>query len=141
MTIAPSEFPRGPDLRRTGAHPDFWYPLAWSEDLAAGKTLARRFAGAPIVLFRGKAGQVFALEDRCAHRQVPLSLGVVEGETLRCGYHGWAYNQGGKCIDVPYLGRERPRRSAPRPTPATRRAGSTATSPATTLSCTRTCST
>jgi phenylpropionate dioxygenase-like ring-hydroxylating dioxygenase large terminal subunit len=98
---------RGPDLRRTATHPDFWYPLAWSEEVKAGKTLARRFAGEPVVLFRGKSGQIFALEDRCAHRQVPLSLGVVEGETLKCGYHGWAYNCAGKCVDVPYLGRER----------------------------------
>ncbi|MEI9995913.1 MAG: aromatic ring-hydroxylating dioxygenase subunit alpha [Rhizomicrobium sp.] len=107
MTIAPAGLTRSSDLRRTGAHPDFWYPLAWSEELKQGKTLARRFAGNPIVLYRGKGGQVFALEDRCAHRQVPLSLGVVEGDTLKCGYHGWAYNNGGKCIDVPYLGRER----------------------------------
>src|SRR5436305_4520391 len=38
---------------------------------------------------------------------LPLHLGVVKGETLRCGYHGWAYDCSGKCVDVPYLGRER----------------------------------
>jgi phenylpropionate dioxygenase-like ring-hydroxylating dioxygenase large terminal subunit len=107
MTIVPPAQLRAPDLRRTATHPDHWYPLAWSEDLKPGKTLARRFAGEPVVLYRGKSGRVFALEDRCAHRQVPLSLGVVEGETLKCGYHGWAYNCAGACIDVPYLGRER----------------------------------
>ncbi len=107
MTVVPSGLSRSLDLRRIATHPDFWYPMAWSEDLKAGKTLARSFAGEPIVLFRGKSGQVFALEDRCAHRQVPLSMGVVEGETLKCGYHGWAYNCAGACIDVPYLGRER----------------------------------
>ena len=48
----------------------------------SGKTLGRRFAGQPIVLYRGKSGQVFALEDRCAHRQVPLHLGVVSGDEL-----------------------------------------------------------
>ncbi len=106
MTIAPAAFPRV-DLRRIDTHPDFWYPLAWSEDLKPGKTLARRFAGEPIVLFRAASGNVAALEDRCAHRQVPLSLGVVQGDTLKCGYHGWAYSCAGKCIDVPYLGRER----------------------------------
>ena len=107
MTVVPSDLSRSLDLRRIATHPDFWYPMAWSEELRAGKTLARRFAGEPVVLFRGKSGQVFALEDRCAHRQVPLSLGVVEGETLKCGYHGWTYNCAGACIDVPYLGRER----------------------------------
>jgi phenylpropionate dioxygenase-like ring-hydroxylating dioxygenase large terminal subunit len=95
------------DLRRTATHPDYWYPIAWAGEIKPGKTLARHFAGEPIVLYRGASGKIFALENRCAHRQVPLSLGVVEGETLRCGYHGWSYSCAGKCIDVPYLGRER----------------------------------
>ena len=93
------------DLRRVGAHPDHWYPLAWSRELRPGKTLAVRFAGDPIVLVRPKAGPVFALEDRCAHRQVPLSKGVVDGDSLRCCYHGWTYDGRGRCIDVPYLGK------------------------------------
>jgi len=95
------------DLRRIGAHPDFWYPLAWSDDLRSGRVIGRHFADQPIALYRGKSGQVFALEDRCAHRQVPLHLGTVSGETLKCGYHGWSYNCAGACIDVPYLGREK----------------------------------
>ena len=94
-----------PDLRRIGSHPDFWYPLAWSRDLKPGKALACRFAGDPIVLVRAKDGAVFALEDRCAHRQVPLSTGIVDGHALRCGYHGWTYDQSGACTDVPYLGK------------------------------------
>ena len=58
-------------------------------------------------LYRGQSGQVFALEDRCAHRQVPLHLGVVSGDELKCHYHGWAYDCTGKCVSVPYLGKER----------------------------------
>src|SRR5271154_985917 len=95
------------DLRRVGAHPDYWYPLAWSNELPVGKTLGRRFAGDPVCLYRGKSGRVFALEDRCAHRQVPLHLGLVSGDELRCHYHGWTYNCSGKCVNVPYLGPER----------------------------------
>jgi renierapurpurin 18,18'-hydroxylase len=95
------------DLRRIGAHPDNWYPLAWSDELKAGKTLGRRFAGDPIVLYRGTSGRVFALEDRCAHRQVPLHMGVVCGDQVKCHYHGWAYNGAGVCVDVPYLGQGR----------------------------------
>jgi phenylpropionate dioxygenase-like ring-hydroxylating dioxygenase large terminal subunit len=75
--------------------------------LKPGKALGRRFAGEPIVLYRGKGGQVFALEDRCAHRQVPLHLGVVNGDDIKCHYHGWAYNGSGRCVDVPYLGMNR----------------------------------
>jgi phenylpropionate dioxygenase-like ring-hydroxylating dioxygenase large terminal subunit len=99
--------PNAFDLRRIGASPDYWYPLAWADELKVGKTLARRFAGDPIVLWRGASGKVFALEDRCAHRQVPLHLGVVTGDEIRCHYHGWTYDCGGKCVSVPYLGKER----------------------------------
>jgi phenylpropionate dioxygenase-like ring-hydroxylating dioxygenase large terminal subunit len=95
------------DLRRVGSHPDYWYPVAWADELKPGKTLARRFAGEPIVVARARSGQVFALEDRCAHRQVPLSQGVVKDCTIKCGYHGWAYDASGQCIDVPYLGKDK----------------------------------
>lgn len=95
------------DLRRVGIHPDFWYPVAWSRELKRGKTLGVRFAGEPIVVVRTESGAVFALEDRCAHRQVPLHAGVVAGESIRCCYHGWTYDCTGRCTDIPYLGRER----------------------------------
>jgi phenylpropionate dioxygenase-like ring-hydroxylating dioxygenase large terminal subunit len=95
------------DLRRVGAHPDHWYPLAWSHELKPGRTFAARFAGQPIVLVRPKQGPVFALEDRCAHRQVPLSKGVVSGCTVKCGYHGWSYDPSGACRDVPYIGKNK----------------------------------
>lgn len=93
------------DLRRVRSHPDFWYPVAWSTELKRGKTIATRYAGHPIALVRPMEGSVFALEDRCAHRQVPLSKGQVEGEAVKCCYHGWAYGRSGRCIDVPYLGK------------------------------------
>lgn len=93
----------GQDLRRTGLHPDFWYPLARARDVKPGKTLGVSFAGEPIVIVRMEDGGVFALEDRCAHRQVPLHLGDVRGDRLLCGYHCWAYDRTGRCINVPYL--------------------------------------
>jgi phenylpropionate dioxygenase-like ring-hydroxylating dioxygenase large terminal subunit len=102
LAAAPASNPI--DLRRTGAHPDHWYPLAWGDELKPGKVIGRRFAGLPIALYRGTGGAVFALEDRCAHRQVPLHLGVVSGDQLKCHYHGWTYDECGKCVNVPYLG-------------------------------------
>ncbi len=103
VTLRAANSPNAFDLRRVGAHPDYWYPVAWSDELKAGKVIGRRFAGQPIALYRGSSGQVFALEDRCAHRQVPLHLGVVSGDELKCHYHGWTYAQTGKCVSVPYL--------------------------------------
>ncbi|MBV9783175.1 MAG: aromatic ring-hydroxylating dioxygenase subunit alpha [Acidisphaera sp.] len=108
MDVAPPDYDRRVgDLRRVGAHPDHWYPLAWSRELKPGRPLAVRFAGEPIVLVRPANGPVFALEDRCAHRQVPLSKGLVEGTAIRCCYHGWTYDGSGRCIDVPYLGKDK----------------------------------
>jgi phenylpropionate dioxygenase-like ring-hydroxylating dioxygenase large terminal subunit len=113
MTIAPLRrstlAPR--DLRKTGINPDFWYPLARSRDLKPGKPLGVHFAGEPIVLVRPTEGarqtDVFALEDRCAHRQVPLHLGAVKGERLSCDYHCWTYDRTGRCVTVPYLDKEK----------------------------------
>jgi phenylpropionate dioxygenase-like ring-hydroxylating dioxygenase large terminal subunit len=92
-----------PDLRRIGLHPDFWYPLARSADVLKGSTHLAMFAGEPITLARTEAGEVFALEDRCAHRQFPLHKGVVSGEGLKCAYHGWTYSKDGRLVGVPYL--------------------------------------
>lgn len=95
------------DLRRVDIHPDHWYPLALSREVKRGKAHGVRFAGEPIVLVRTASGTVFALEDRCAHRQIPLHDGVVDGETIRCCYHGWTYDCTGRCVNIPYLRRER----------------------------------
>lgn len=91
------------DLRHAALRPDHWYPVARSSEVGEGKLAATTFAGDPIVLLRGPGGAVAALEDRCAHRQVPLHEGALCGNVLRCGYHGWGYGLDGRCIDVPYL--------------------------------------
>jgi phenylpropionate dioxygenase-like ring-hydroxylating dioxygenase large terminal subunit len=91
------------DLRRVGISPDFWYPVAMSAAVRKQKTFAATFAGQRIALYRGAAGAVYALEDRCAHRQVPLSMGMVEGDVLRCCYHAWAYRGDGRISQIPYL--------------------------------------
>lgn len=97
----------GRDLRKTGSHPDHWYPLALSGEVKRGKAKAVSFAGEPIVIVRTTSGTLFALEDRCAHRQVPLSAGVITGELLQCGYHCWTYDSTGKCVNIPYLDKDK----------------------------------
>lgn len=94
------------DLRRTGIDPDYWYPVARSGALAPGRTLGVTFAGDPIALIRTEAGEAFALEDRCAHRQVPLHAGVVKGSCVQCCYHGWSFDRTGRCVAIPYLDRK-----------------------------------
>ncbi|MFJ9576405.1 Rieske 2Fe-2S domain-containing protein [Streptomyces sp. NPDC101191] len=100
------------DLRRVGIDPNFWYPVARSAGLRRNKVRAAVFAGQRIALYRTAGGTAYALEDRCAHRQVPLSMGVVDGEALRCCYHAWAYRGNGRVSQIPYLPKdaERPPR-------------------------------
>jgi phenylpropionate dioxygenase-like ring-hydroxylating dioxygenase large terminal subunit len=97
------------DLRRIGLHPSFWYPLARSRDLKPGATLPVMFGGEPRVLARGADGEVFALDDRCAHRQFPLHRGTVCKEGLRCAYHAWSFHRDGRVAGVPYLPKGAPR--------------------------------
>jgi phenylpropionate dioxygenase-like ring-hydroxylating dioxygenase large terminal subunit len=97
-----------PPTRTTALDPNFWYPVTRSRKLKRGATLAVEFAGTEIVVVRpDNGGSVYALEDRCAHRQVPLSLGVVSGDQLQCGYHCWTYDRSGACVNIPYFDRGR----------------------------------
>lgn len=86
-----------PDLRRVGLSPRHWHPVAWSRELVPGRLRRASFAGERLALARSEEGHLFALEDRCAHRQVPLSEGVLDGATVVCGYHGWRYGADGRC--------------------------------------------
>lgn len=88
--------------RAAGMHPDYWYPVEWSRHLKRGKAMGTKFWGQPIAIFRDESGRVHALQDRCAHRQVKLSLGRVDGCNLRCMYHGWAFSGDGKLTDIPH---------------------------------------
>ena len=78
-----------------------WYVAALSKELKAGEPLARTLLNQNIVLYRDGDGKAHALEDRCCHRALPLSLGTVEKEGLRCGYHGLLFNGQGQCIEIP----------------------------------------
>jgi vanillate O-demethylase monooxygenase subunit len=79
---------------------DRWWVAGFSWELA-DKPLARTFLSQAMVLFRTADGAAVALEDRCCHKELPLSLGTVETRGLRCGYHGLLFEPGGRCIEVP----------------------------------------
>ncbi|SFN99001.1 vanillate O-demethylase monooxygenase subunit [Variovorax sp. PDC80] len=52
-------------------------------------------------MFRINSSNVVALEDRCCHRGLPLSKGVVVGSTIQCSYHGLKYDCSGACVHIP----------------------------------------
>ncbi len=78
-----------------------WYVAGWSHHFQANHAVARTMLGEPVVLYRSNDGGVAALEDRCCHRLAPLSKGRVEGDDLRCMYHGLKFARSGQCIEIP----------------------------------------
>jgi len=82
-----------------------WYVAAWDHELIDGRKLARTILEKPVVLFRGESGNYIALDDRCCHRGAPLSMGRIEGDCIRCMYHGMKFDENGICVQIP--GQER----------------------------------
>ena len=78
-----------------------WYVVGWAEELGEPGLLARTVANEPVVVYRKRDGSLGALQDRCCHRQAPLSMGRVEGDNLRCMYHGLLFDASGQCVEVP----------------------------------------
>ena len=78
-----------------------WYVAALDQELNDGRLLSRRVLGEHLLIYRGASGQVFALNDRCPHRGALLSRGRLEGDGVRCMYHGIKYDGTGKCVQIP----------------------------------------
>jgi len=78
-----------------------WYMAAWDHELAAGKLLERTLLEQPVVLYKGESGRPVALDNRCAHRGAKLSNGRLEGDCVRCMYHGLKFDAAGKCVQIP----------------------------------------
>ena len=80
---------------------NIWYVAAWDTEVPADKPVGRIVAGEPIVLWRNSNGEIQALQDRCPHRLAPLSLGRIEGNEIRCMYHGLKFSEAGQCTHIP----------------------------------------
>jgi phenylpropionate dioxygenase-like ring-hydroxylating dioxygenase large terminal subunit len=77
-----------------------WYVAAWDHEVT--RTMKRRILlDEPVVLFRKDDGTPVALEDRCCHRQAPLSMGKLVGNIVECPYHGLQFDAKGQCVKVP----------------------------------------
>jgi 5,5'-dehydrodivanillate O-demethylase len=79
----------------------FWQPVYRSQDLPNGQAKPIRILGLELTLYRGEGGIPHAVAFRCAHRGTQLSTGWVEGDELRCFYHGWKYGPDGQCTEQP----------------------------------------
>ena len=66
-------------------------PAASVAEVPASGILKVRIDGHPIVL-TSVGGEIFAVADRCSHEDVPLSLGCIRGDTIKCSYHGSCFS-------------------------------------------------
>ena len=80
-----------------------WYVFGWVSDLANANPIGRIIIGEPVVVWRDREGGLHAMEDRCPHRHAPLSRGRIEGQTIRCMYHGMSLGVDGRCLSMPLM--------------------------------------
>lgn len=77
-----------------------WYVAAWDKEVDRAP-LARTICGTPTVLYRKLDGSAVALRDACPHRLLPLSMGIREGDSIRCRYHGLKLGPDGVAEEMP----------------------------------------
>jgi phenylpropionate dioxygenase-like ring-hydroxylating dioxygenase large terminal subunit len=83
---------------------NLWYLALPSSALKKGKLVGRTIAKERMVFGRDPSGVPYALKDNCPHRGVPLSQGhVLANGNIQCCYHGWEFDSGGVCRNIPAL--------------------------------------
>jgi 5,5'-dehydrodivanillate O-demethylase len=88
--------PAGKLLRR------YWQPVFVSRELKIAHPVPIRLLSEEFTIYRGEDGIVRAVEARCPHRGLHLSVGKVEGSSIRCRYHGWNFDESGQCTEQPF---------------------------------------
>ena len=93
------EFPRG------------WFMIANAAE-ATETPAPVRFFGTDMVLYRGKSGKAHLVEAYCPHMGAHLARNTtsyivldgehVQGDSIRCPFHGWRFDEHGQCDHIPY---------------------------------------
>ncbi len=80
----------------------YWHPVAYPWELEPdGQPLRVRILGEDLVAWRDSNGTPAFTQQRCPHRGTSLYFGRNEEGGIRCAYHGWKFDAGGACIDMP----------------------------------------
>jgi len=83
-----------------------WYAIESSRNLKKRGLISIERFGQKLLLFRDADGKPACLEDRCPHRQLPLSLGKVKEGCIECPAHGFRFKSTGTCTLVPANGKD-----------------------------------
>jgi len=77
-----------------------WYIAACSHEV--GRALFERtILEERLVFYRKEDGTPVALDGICPHRNLPMVQGELEGDAVRCRYHGFRFDTDGRCTDIP----------------------------------------
>jgi nitrite reductase/ring-hydroxylating ferredoxin subunit len=82
---------------------EYWVPALLSSELPKPDSDPVRvmLLGERLVAFRDTDGNVGLMPHACPHRGASLYFGRNEEDGLRCVYHGWKFDVGGRCLDMP----------------------------------------
>jgi phenylpropionate dioxygenase-like ring-hydroxylating dioxygenase large terminal subunit len=79
---------------------NYWYPAVPARRVR-DKPVKVRMLGETLCFFRGRQGQVVALQDVCPHRGASLAEGHCHWPgTVACPYHGWVFDETGRNVAV-----------------------------------------
>ena len=94
------------ERRETLSIPRGWFAVAHSDEISVGEVQKVHYFGEDLVIFRTESGEAGVFEAFCPHLGAHLGVGgKVDGETLRCPFHGWGFATSGECVDIPYAKR------------------------------------
>ena len=86
----------------------YWHPIAAVSQMKNRWTLPIRLLGEDLVLYKDRSGAFGLIEPHCPHRRMGLIYGIPEEHGLRCAYHGWMFDETGRCLEQPYEEAEDP---------------------------------
>src|SRR5438874_6482758 len=81
----------------------YWMPALLSIEVPESDSppVRVRLLCEDLIAFRDSNGDVGLLAQACPHRGASLFFGRNEEAGLRCVYHGWKFDVGGQCVDMP----------------------------------------
>jgi 5,5'-dehydrodivanillate O-demethylase len=80
----------------------YWMPIAAVSEFDDKSIKPVRLLGENLTLYKDLSGTYGLVDRQCAHRRADLAYGFVEQCGLRCNYHGWLYDEAGRCTEQPY---------------------------------------
>jgi len=87
-----------------------WYTVATSEEVKPGQVLPVKYFGEELILYRTESGEARLTDAYCPHMGAHLGSGKVQGENLRCAFHGFEFGGDGRCVRTGY-GKAVPRKA------------------------------